>query len=503
MADITEAYAALQKADAAGDTAGAKQLADYIRTQSGQDAAQTQQAQPAQAPLSFSDYAKSYGSAIVRPIAKGVAALPLMAMDAGVAARNVIGNAVNSATGQPATPNYTLPSEMFNQSLDQYTQAPTNTVGKVAEGISSAIAGGVLTPRAAPQFSASDQLVPSNFVRPQTALAQNALPAAQRQGYVVPPSQSNPTFTNRLLEGLSGKLKLQQEMAMANQPRTTEIAAEALGQNPDAPLTQGALAVIRQEAVKDGYAPIKNIGTIVPGPSYTAALDKIVSSTQGATKSFPGIKAPDIAGIVEPLRQEAFNSSDAVDAISVLRGQADEAFSGGQSQAGRAYKAAAKALEDAIEQHLEDQGQAGSSTLDAFRAARTQIAKSINIGKALNEGNNQVSAIKIGQQLASGAPLTGPLRDVGIFARAYPKVAQAVTEIHPSISPLDTYGSVIAAGATGNAAPLGIPITRMALRAYLMSPAGQARAVQQISAPGTGLGVLDFIPQIGLAGNSR
>lgn len=34
MADLTDVYAALQKADAAGDTAGAKQLADYIRTQS-------------------------------------------------------------------------------------------------------------------------------------------------------------------------------------------------------------------------------------------------------------------------------------------------------------------------------------------------------------------------------------------------------------------------------------------------------------------------------------
>lgn len=35
MTDLTDVYAALQKADAAGDTAGAKQLADYIRTQSG------------------------------------------------------------------------------------------------------------------------------------------------------------------------------------------------------------------------------------------------------------------------------------------------------------------------------------------------------------------------------------------------------------------------------------------------------------------------------------
>ena len=34
MADLTDVYAALKKADAAGDTEGAKQLADYIRTQS-------------------------------------------------------------------------------------------------------------------------------------------------------------------------------------------------------------------------------------------------------------------------------------------------------------------------------------------------------------------------------------------------------------------------------------------------------------------------------------
>jgi hypothetical protein len=396
---------------------------------------------------------------------------------------------------------------MFNQSLDQYTRAPTSTGGKFLEGINTALAGGLIAPQPSGQISASDQLAPANFVKPQTAAAQSALPAVQRQGYIIPPSQANPTLANRFLEGYGGKLKLQQEMSMANQPRTTEIAAEALGQNPDAPLTQGALSVIRQEAVKDGYAPIKNIGTIVPGPKYTEALDKIVESTQGASKSFPGIKAPDIAGIVNPLRQESFDSKDAVDAIAVLRGQADEAFSSGQSQAGRAYKSAAKAIEDAIEQHLQDSGDSGADMLGAFRAARTQIAKSINIGKALNDATGQVSATKIGQQLANGAPLTGPLRDVGLFARAYPKVAREVTEMHPSISPLDAYGSVIAAGATGNPAPLGIPVTRMAVRSYLMSSAGQARAIQQAASQNQGLGVLDripyMIPSLGLAGTSK
>lgn len=42
MADLQEAYAALQKADAAGDAEGAKQLADYIRSQSQATPAQPQ-----------------------------------------------------------------------------------------------------------------------------------------------------------------------------------------------------------------------------------------------------------------------------------------------------------------------------------------------------------------------------------------------------------------------------------------------------------------------------
>ena len=502
MADLTEVYAALQKADAAGDTAGAKQLADYIRAQP--TSASSPQQAPQQSPLpSFADYAKSYGSAAIRPIANAVTALPLMAMDAGVAVRNIGGNAYNSLMGNQPTPNYTMPSAMYRQSLDSLTQAPDSTVGRVAELGSSIVAGGLtapMLPKASPQMFASDQLAPASFISPASAARQQALQIAQRQGYVVPPSQSNPSFMNRLMEGISGKLKLQQEAMQQNQPVTTRIASEAIGQNPEAPLTQGSLAAIRQDAVQAGYAPIRDIGTITPTSAYTAALDKIVQATQGASKSFPGIKTPDVEGIVAPLRQASFDSGDAVDAISVLRGQADEAYRAGQGQAGRAFKGAAKALEDAIEQHLQDQGENGASTLQAFRDARTQIAKSIDIGKALNEGTGQVSATKLAQ-MASRSPgrMSGGLQDIATFARAYPKVSREVTDVFPSVSPLDAYGSAIAAGAAHSSAPLMIPLSRVALRSYLLSPAGQARAIQQAPNIDTGLGVLNSIPQFGLA----
>lgn len=454
-------------------------------------------------PWSFAGFVKNLPSLIGRPIANAVSALPLMAMDAGVQARNFIEHPhvpslqdfnPFSAQGRSAG-EYTLPSDMYRQSLNSVTNAPTTTGGRLGELANSVVAGGLL-----PNASAA-QGAPSNFVSPTIAARQQALAIAQRQNLIAPASQANPTFMNRLLEGIGGKLKLNQEMMQANQPQFTRIAAQELGQNPEAPLTQGSLASVRQEAVQSGYAPLREIGTITPGPAYSAALDKIVAAGQGASRSFPGIKGPDIGGIVEPLRQASFNSADAIDAISVLRGQADEAFSSGSSQAGRAYKSAAKALEDAIEQHLTDQGEGGASLLQSFRAARTQIAKSIDIGKALNEGTGQISATKIAQIGArSPGRLSGGLADISTFARAYPKVSREVTDIFPSISPLDTYGSAIAAGASRSALPLAIPLTRVALRNYLMSQSGQVRAIQKIASPDQSLGILNVLPQIGLSG---
>ena len=54
-----------------------------------------------------------------RAVATGVAALPLMAMDAGVASRNLIGDWANKELGQPASQDYELPSKEFQDALTQ------------------------------------------------------------------------------------------------------------------------------------------------------------------------------------------------------------------------------------------------------------------------------------------------------------------------------------------------------------------------------------------------
>lgn len=121
------------------------------------------------------DFAKNLGSAAIRPIVRGATSLPMLAMDAGVAARNLGSNLSRGVmptladfnpfakTGGSPQP-YELPSTEFNRQLDTYTRAPEGFVGKGSELVSSVLAGArlPLTPQG-PQ-------VPRNFVPlPQTA----------------------------------------------------------------------------------------------------------------------------------------------------------------------------------------------------------------------------------------------------------------------------------------------------------------------------------------------
>jgi hypothetical protein len=464
------------------------------------------QASPAAAPYSFSDFLKNTGSNIVRPIANAVMALPTTAMDAGLQTRSFLEHPhvpslseLNpfSAAGR-STGEYPSQSQAYAGALDSVTRAPTSTVGKIAEAGSSIIAGAGL-----PQGSVLNK-VPDNFMPAAQAARQQALAVGQRNGLVAPPSQSNPSFTNRLLEGLGGKLKLNQEATLRNDSTFARMAAESIGQNPEAPMTQGSLAAVRGEAAAAGSTPLRGLGQIQGGDQLASDLDKIVATSKSASNSFPGIKAPDLNAIVAPLKVQSFNSAEGLDAISQYRQLADQAYRGGDAISGKAYKSAATALEDAIERHLVGQGEDGMSMLNAFRDARVQMAKTYDIGKALNESTGQVNAMKLAAINAKNpGRLSGELKDIATFASAFPKASKMPTENYPAISPLDAYGSAIAAGASHSVMPLAIPLTRVGIRQYLLSESGQLRAVQQPPTPDAGLGVLSALPQFGLASVSR
>jgi len=206
----------------------------------------------------------------------------------------------------------------------------------------------------------------------QTPELAAAVQQARQSGYVIPPTQANPTLVNRLLEGFSGKITTAQNASAKNQEVTKGLVNSALGLPRGTTVTLDVLNNVRS-AAGQAYDAIGQSGVIRPGANYDVALDKIVMPHLQASVGFPASKPSPVVDLIDSLRSNAFDASSAVAKIKELRSAADDAFRTGNTDVGRASKAAAKALEDAIEEHLQTINQ--PQLLQQFRDARQLIAK--------------------------------------------------------------------------------------------------------------------------------
>jgi hypothetical protein len=355
--------------------------------------------------------------------------------------------------------------------------------GAAGYGVGKGIGAGVNTLATRAQGkAAANALVDAN-----TGLARDA-------GYVFPISQSNPSsvMANTLDIVAGGRPKLAQAASLKNQAVTNNLAAKAVGLPANTPLTPEALAQVRQAAFNQGYAPISGTGMVTPGPAYTAALDSIVSTTKGASNSFPGAVKNDIPELINGLRVQQFDAGDALKMTQVLRDQANAAYRVGDKALGKANKQAAAALEDAIETHLSSAGPAANDALKAFRDARTLMAKTFSVEKALNGETGNVSAQRLAADLAKGKPLTGELLSIAKMGRLSPKNVQTMAYSTPGASQLEGVLSTGGAIASANPLLLGVPYLRAGLRNTLLSKPVQS----MMPAPSYGM-FQGMTPQMG------
>lgn len=293
-------------------------------------------------------------------------------------------------------------------------------------------------------------------------------------GYVVPPTHANPTMTNRLLEGLAGKLTTGQAAAEKNQAVTDAVAKRVLGIADDQPLTVGAVESVRKSAGQ-AYESLKGFAQPFKADTqYIDDLAKISGETGALSREIPELASKDVDEFIGAFARQDFAPPVAVEAIKKLRANAKSLFKSDDPQKvamARASRQIADSIEGLIERNLAASGD--DALLASFKQARELIAKSYTIEDAINEGTGHVIARKLASQLAAGKPLSGELKDAAKFAQAYPKATQEVTSSMPGISPLDYYGSGAAAVASGNPLPLLFPAARMGARSGLLSPAYQ------------------------------
>lgn len=311
--------------------------------------------------------------------------------------------------------------------------------------------------------------------------AKDATVAVSREaGYVVPPTQANPSSSwNQLLEGLAGKVKTGHAASVKNQAVTDRLARQALGLSEDVPLTKEALRDVRATA-GEAYRNITNVGKYTTDTQFTDDLAKLAKSQQALANEVPELADQGVLSIVKSLDKPEFSGSTIIEVTKALREKATAAFKANESEAGRFYRGAAEAVEDLIERNLAKTGQ--QSILTSFRDARTMIAKAHTIEAALNDATGHVVAGKLASQLGKGKPLSGELETAARFATAFPKAAQEVerTGAALSTSPLDwaTFGglSIMASEPT----ILAGVAARPALRSMMLSkPYQRAMASSQ------------------------
>jgi hypothetical protein len=438
---------------------------------------------PARLPTTV-DEAKSYALNLLRGNVRNVGlagrtamnavtAIPLAAMDAGVGVRNYIDEKrqpkqLSDLIAPKPFQGYEIPSQTWNRALDELgVPKPENFTEKAADFVGQAAVGGTLpAPNAARQAPAAFD---------PKAMRTLALEKAQKAGYVVPPATTNPSLLNRFLESWGGKTATAQDASMRNQAVTDALVKKDLGLSAADDVAEGTLPFLRSEAGQ-AYKPVRGIGTIRLDSRFEADIDGAVGQLSKVAQKFPKLAKTDVTDTIASLKAKAIDSDTAVDTIAVLRANADEAYAAGEKQAGAAYKAAAKAMEDAIERSLSRRGANAKDLLANFRNARQMIAKTYSAEDALNPQLGTFDARQLAAQLNQGKPLTGGMKQVGQTAQAFKEATKLMTD-SGSVSNTDMILGGLTAGASGNPLPLLYPFTRMAARDLLLSSLGQKLAV--------------------------
>ena len=401
---------------------------------------------------------------------KGLGSLPMAAADFGIGARNLV-------TGERRP----SPSDQWSHGIDQMLGKPETPIEWGSQVGGSMLAGAMVpapsvknpvlpigqTVPGAPQGVTS---IPEAKFDP-TSMRLMALKKANDAGLSVPPATTNPTLTNRMLESLGGKVGTAQDASARNQPVIDALVKNDLGLKASDEVGSGTLSAIRLEQVKQGYAPIKGIGTIRLDSKYANDLDAVASKYVKAEQGFPGLTKSEIPGIVESLKQKSIDSDTAVDSLAVIREKADTAFGAGDKALGKSYKDAANALENAIERSLERRGQ--PELLSKYREARQMIAKTFSAEKALNPELGNFDANKFAQQLNRGKYLSGGMKKAGEASQAFKNATRLITD-SGSVRNTDFILGGGAAAISGNPAPLIYPISRQMVRDFMLSPQGQA-----------------------------
>ena len=316
----------------------------------------------------------------------------------------------------------------------------------------------------------------------------------------------NPDLKNGLMQAWSGPVKTTQAAAAANQGTTNKLAARAVGLPEDAPITVDALNGVRKTAGQ-AYDAVANAGEFNAAGAKLPPIAGVQKGTDNLTLAPK--QTVDAADLVAGWKQSnadatgyfqqyardanpetlAKAKSSAADASSIHDFLTAQIAKKEAQTPNDLMAALAKGnmtpdefLQASLGNAARQNGQPGA--VDALNSARTLIAKTYDVQKALNGQNVDAQALAALQKKSPGR-LTGDLDTIATTGANFKKATALLKEEPSNYSAVDGFGSLSAmAGAIASHNPLAmLPAAAIAarplVRSAILSPAGQSFAAMR------------------------
>jgi hypothetical protein len=339
------------------------------------------------------------------------------------------------------------PAQSLGQvALNSGISAASSTAGQATtEATDRPLLGAAVNMASVPVISAGVNAARDASMKAQSrnSMKDQTLRDANEEGFVTPPSASGGNWFTRRLESVAGKAAIGQESAVRNQEVANKIARRETGLPEDSAISVAALDK-RRDVLAAPYREVR-------------ALNKNA--------------AADLEALREARRQSNlyyrhYDVSQDPKALATAESNAQQAA----------------ALESRIEGYAKQAMK--PDLVKELREARTSIAKTYDVERALNVATGDVSLPVLGRIVDKGKPLTGGLGVAGKFQQAFPSYAREGAKVQtPGVSKSEAlasallgvggYGAMGPYGAAMAALPLASgPVRSMLLTSPFQGPSG-------------------------------
>jgi hypothetical protein len=250
---------------------------------------------------------------------------------------------------------------------------------------------------------------------------------ASGAGYWLTPEAAKAGATARGVAIAAGRKGVARHMARHNEENTARLVRQDVGLPDDVPLTKEALAEVRSEAGK-AYEVLDRYGEFETDAQLKSDISGITAQARKIAKEFPTLLDSPLLDHAAAVDVPKMTTTGAIAVVRDLREKAAKAMRGEKPDRplAQAYRALADAVDSSMErslaQRVAGEGPEAQAAFEAYRAARTRIAKAHLAEDALTGVPGEVDSAayaKADEKL--GGKMTGPGKQVADFHKQFAK----------------------------------------------------------------------------------